>query len=272
MEFHEFLQLIRKKAQTIFTITLVGVMVVLLASLVRPLSYSVESRLLVVQNAGSADAYSLSRSNEYLGGLLAKVVSSGSFYDQVRGSKYNVDKNYFAGDYSQQLKKWQKTVSTVTDGDTGIIEVAVYHPQVSEAKKIALAVNDILIANNKDYHGGENVQINIIDQPLASNYPVKPSLLLNGLVALVGFLIFSLFYIYILPEERYSVYLFGKTTKKESKPKRSIAKAPVAPELEYYGTREFQEGYEAENNFIKVPEILTEPENVSGNMRNIINR
>ena len=267
MEFHEFLQLIRKKTQTIFTITLVGVMVVLLASLVRPLSYSVESRLLVVQNASSADAYSLSRSNEYLGGLLAKVVSSGSFYDQVRGSKYNVDKNYFTGDYTKQLKKWQRTVNTSTDGDTGIIEVSVYHPQVAEAKKIALAVNDILISNNKDYHGGENVQINVLDQPLASTYPVKPNLVVNGLAALVVFLVFSLFYIYILPEERYSVYLFGRAQKKKSEPKRQLEpKAPVAPELEYYGTREFQAGYESES------ETDLNREDLSGNIRNIINR
>lgn len=264
MEFHEFLQLIRKKAQTIFTITLVGVMVVLLASLVRPLSYGVESRLLVVQNATSADAYSLSRSNEYLGGLLAKVVTSGSFYDQVRGSKYNVDKNYFSGDYSQQLKKWQRTVETTTDGDSGIIEVKVYHPQVAEAKKIALAINDILIASNKEYHGGENVQINIIDQPLASNYPVKPNLVTNGLVALSAFFVFSLFYIYVLPEERYSVYLFGRSKKKRLDNKRPAAKVAVAPELEYYGTREFQQGYEAE--------VAANPESLSGNMRNIINR
>ncbi len=272
MEFHEFLKLIQKKAQTIFTITLVGVMVVLLVSLVQPLSYRVKSRLLVVQNASSADAYSLSRSNEYLGGLLSKVVTSGSFYDQVSGSKYGVDKNYFTGEYSQQLKKWQKTVSTMTDGDTGIIEVAVYHPQVSEAKKIALAINDILITSNQNYHGGENVQINIIDQPLASSYPVKPNLLVNGLLALIGFLVFSLFYIYVLPEERYSVYLFGKSIKKNKTLKQSrISRTPVAPELEYYGTREFQQGYEAENNFTVSPE-MTEPKNLSGNMRNIINR
>jgi capsular polysaccharide biosynthesis protein len=224
MEFNEFLQLIRRKKQTILTLILVGTMMVILISLLYPLKYGVNSRLLVIQNYNN-DTYSLSRSNEYLGNLLAEVVYSSSFYDKTLNSKYNIDKNYFNGNYSQQLKKWHKTVATKTKQDTGIIEINVYHPQISEAKKIALAVNDILINNNQDYHSGQNIKINVIDQPLTSNYPVKPNLPYNGGIAAGISFLFALFYIYIFPEKKYSLYLFGRPSyKKEEQNSKEIKK------------------------------------------------
>src|SRR5680860_1027602 len=223
MEFNDFLLLLRKKRQTIFTLVLVGTMMVILISLLNPLKYGVSSRLLVTQDSASSDIYSLSRSNEYLGNLLSEVVYSGSFYDKVLNSSYNVDKNYFSGDYGKQVDKWNKTISTKTLQDTGIIEINIYHTNVMEAKKIALAVNDILINHNQDYHGGENIKINVIDQPLASSYPVKPNLINNGVIAVAIFLLFSLFFVYIFPEEKYSLYLFGKsgTSKRIKKGKKN---------------------------------------------------
>lgn len=204
MEFNDFLSLLKKKRQTILTIVLVFLMLTLVLSLAQTMKYTVKSRLLVIQNAGTSDAYVLSKSNEYLGTLFAEIVYSSSFYDQVLSSNYNISQSYFTGSYSQQIKKWQSTVKTKTQGNTGIIEIYVYHPQVSEAKKIALAVNDILMNKNQAYQGGEGVRINIIDQPIASTFPNKPNLFNNLAIAFFGSLLVSLFYIYIFPEDKYS--------------------------------------------------------------------
>ncbi len=127
MEFNEFLKLIGRKKQTILAIMFVSIVLAIGLSLLSPLKYGAKSRLLVLQNAGGADAYSLSKSNEYLGNLFAQVVYSSSFYDQVIASPYSINRDYFAGNYNQQLKKWRETVSTGTQGDTGIIEINVYH-------------------------------------------------------------------------------------------------------------------------------------------------
>ncbi|HPY08893.1 MAG: YveK family protein [Patescibacteria group bacterium] len=225
MEFNDFLQLIRKKKQTIIIIMLISIMSVLLVSVIQPLKYSVSSRLLVIQNTTETDAYALSRSNEYLGNLLAEVVYSSSFYEQVRASKYNIDENYFSGNYNQQLKIWNKTVNTRAQGDTGIIDINVYHPNVSEAKKIALAVNDILINRNQEYQGGQNIKINIIDQPLASLYPTKPNIPFNLAATFFLSFILALIYIYLFPEEKYSLSVFNSK------------KTSYLPELEYQKLR-----------------------------------
>lgn len=265
MEFNDFLQLLRRKKQTIITIVLVATMLTVLISLMSPLKYGVKSRLLVVQNSEKTDAYSLSRSNEYLGNLLAEVVYSGSFYDKVISSKYNVDSNYFNGDYNDQIKKWHKTIETKTKQDTGIIEINIYHPQVKEAKNIALAVNDILINENEDYHGGANVEINTIDRPLASSYPVKPNIPFNAAVSAGLALLFSLFYIYIFPEEKYSLYLFGK--KSDNKKKKKGKKIEILNEniINKVDKEENKEEKKEDDN-----DDYNDPVDLSGNISNII--
>ncbi len=214
MEFLDFIKLLGKKKGTFFTLTFVTVLLTILISLIGPLNYGAKSRLLLIQNSSASDPYTLSKSNEYLSGLLAEVVHSGSFYNLVIASPYDIDKTHFSGDYNKQMKQWNKTVSTKTYSDTGIIEINVYHSNPYQAQQIALAVNDILINNNASYQGsGSAIKINIIDQPIVSNYPVQPNLIMNALLAVVGGLLLSLFYVYIFPEERYDLSLWKKTKK-----------------------------------------------------------
>jgi len=221
-------------------------MLAVVFSLAQTMKYTVKSRLLVVQNSNNNDAYTLSKSNEYLGSLFAEVVYSSSFYDRVASSQYNINDAYFSGSYNQQVEKWQKTVQTKTQGDTGIIEIYVYHPQPSEANKISLAINDILINNNQDYQGGQNIKISIIDQPITSSYPNKPNLPYILALALFGSFIISLFYIYIFPEERYNLYIFSK-----KKSKKRITHEP---------------------RISTKSETETDRPKLSGNINNIINR
>lgn len=272
MEFHEFLSLIRRKRQTIFVIMLVGIILTTVFSLAQTMKYSVHSRLLVVQNSIGDDTYALSKSNEYLGNLFAEIIRSSSFYDQTLNSNFNIDRSYFSGTYSQQIKKWGKAVETKTQSNTGIIDVSVYHPNVQEAKKIALAINNILISNNQNYQGGQNVRINIIDQPLSSAYPTKPNLPFNLLAAALISLFLAFFYIYVFPEEEYDIRLFSKRKKKTK-----VFKNQVVEQLKYETIN--REAVEMEMPELETTETKTSememPEEhapLNGNIRNIIGR
>lgn len=219
MEFSEFIKLLKRKKGTILTLVFIVLILTLGISLISPLKYGAKSRLLVVQNTSGNDPYTISKSNEYLGNLLAQVVYSSSFYDFVFASQYNIDKNYFSGNYNQQLKIWQKTVRAKTASDTGIIEINVYHQNPYQAQQIALAINDVIINKNFNYQGsGQAIKINVIDQPLVSNYPIKPNLPQNLSLALIGGLLLSLFYIYLFPEEKYNLKLWSGRKSKKVKP------------------------------------------------------
>lgn len=243
MESMDFSKLLRRKAGTIFTIVFVTVVITVGASLLFPLKYGAQSRLLVVQNTAGNDPYTISRSNEYLGNLLSQVVYSGSFYNLVLESSYNIDRGYFSGVYRDQLKTWNRTVKTRTISDTGIIEINVYHANPAQAQQIALAVNDVLINKNSLYQGGgQSVKINIIDQPLVSSYPVKPNIPRNSVIALVGSLVMAVFYIYLWPEEKYNLRLWKR------KPSRKLKTAGHAIRLDYLPVEDKNQANQENNN------------------------
>lgn len=224
MESLDLPKLLKFKIGTILTIVFVSIMLTVGISLLFPLKYGAQSRLLVVQNTAGNDPYTISRSNEYLGNLLAQVVYSASFYDLVLDSTYNINRGYFNGTYSDQLKNWNRTVKTQTVSDTGIIEINVYHTNPVQAQQIALAVNDVLINKNSLYQGGgQSIKINIIDQPLVSSYPVKPNIPVNLAISLIGSFVVAIFYIYLFPEEKYNLRLWKrKSVNKLKSARRSI--------------------------------------------------
>lgn len=218
MEINEYIKLIGKKKGSIFSLIFVITILTLAVLLISPLKYEAKSRLLVVQSTNGNDPYTISRSNEYLGNLFSQVAYSGSFYNLVLDSSYDIDKNYFSGNYSEQIKKWHNTVNTKTLADTGIITINVYHTNPYQAQQIALAVNDVMMNKNSNYQGGaQGIKVNIIDQPLVSSYPVKPNIVQNTGLALFIALILSLVYIYLFPEERYSIRLWPRNRVKKVK-------------------------------------------------------
>jgi len=257
MEFNDFIKLLKKKKGTLMNLTFIIVIFTLAISLLFPLKYSAKSRLLVVQNTAGSDPYTVSRSNEYLGNLFAQVAYSGSFYNLVLSSQYNIDKNYFSGGYNDQIKKWQKTIATKTLSDTGIIEINIYHPNPYQAQQIALAINDIFINKNANYQGnGAGIKISVIDQPLVSTYPVKPNLLQNGLVALAGGLMLAIFFVYLFPEDRYSLRLWPT---RRDKRVRNTGHAIALDSLDYYPLNDAGLGYD--NGGLRAQ---------SGNIRNVL--
>jgi len=263
MEFFDFIKLIKKKRGTIATLVFLLVVATVGISLLVPLKYSARSRLLVVQNTAGADPYTVSKSNEYLGNLFSEVVHSGSFYNFVLDSQYNINRDYFYGNYDKQMKTWQKTVQTKTLNDTGIIEINVYHTDPAQAQQIALAVNEVLISKNSNYQGsGQAIKVNIIDQPLVSSYPVKPNLIQNSALALAGGLMFSLFFIYLFPEERYNIQLWSARRPKKSKSINHSIK------IDYYPLPSEHNFIDEEKNIAK----KTEPEEYrpQGNIGNIL--
>lgn len=165
---------------TISVIFLLGMTITLL----QPLKYGSSSSLLIVQNYGSmTDPYTVSRSNQYLSNLLATVVTSQSFYNETMSVNANIDRSYFPTDTDKQMKLWQKTVEAKSLGDSGVIEISVYHTNRYQTQQIAKAVNYALITKNYLYRGnGNDLNIKILDEPVVSIWPVRPNILVNILI------------------------------------------------------------------------------------------
>ncbi len=241
MEPRDFLRLLKSKKQIVTVIVLAALVISLGFSFSQSLKYGTSSRLLVIQNISGADAYTVSKSNEFVSSLFAEVTSSSSFFKLVLDSEYDINKEYFAGNLQKQIKTWQKTVEAKNIKDSGLISVSVYHPNPEQAKQIALAVNHVLMTKNINYQGvGESLTIAVVDQPIVSNYPVKPNIIVNLILALVFGLVIGLAYVYLLGLSKLGVepeYIVNHTAQdnylveleKEKQRTQETVQAGIAP-------------------------------------------
>jgi capsular polysaccharide biosynthesis protein len=211
----ELSNLLRQKKNTLVSIFLIFLILGAVFIFLQDFKFSSKSKVLVVQEGyGRVDPYAVSRSVEYLSDLFSRVTYSNSFFMMVMDSNFEFDRSYFGSDSVKQMKTWEKTLGVKTVENSGIINVSVFHPDARQAKQINLAVNQVLINNNQNYQGlGDSVKISVIDQPVVSKYPVKPNLILNFFFIVGLSLVFGLMYIYLFPEEKYDINLFGKKKK-----------------------------------------------------------
>ncbi|MDD3301614.1 MAG: Wzz/FepE/Etk N-terminal domain-containing protein [Patescibacteria group bacterium] len=275
MELKDFIKLLSKKRQTVWAWIFVFIALGLIITFVQPLKYSAKSKLLVIQNTRDVDPYTVSKSNEYLGNLFSQVLYSSSFYDLTLNSQYNVNRSYFTNDATRQQKIWKKTVKAKSLNNTGIIEMEINHPDPYQAKQLALAVNDVLMNKNFNYQGmGDTVRVNVIDQPLVSNYPTNPNPLINFALSIVLGVSFGFVYIYFLPEEKYNFYLFGKSKSRRKKAQKEIlvqAKTAKSEKVPVHLDGQNMETDFLAGNFVEQPQSST-PVELKGNMANILPR
>jgi len=203
MEINTFIQNVKKRKSKLFVFILIFLIVAATISFSQPLKYSASSRLLIIQEGSTSDPYTIAKSNQYIGSLLSEAVYSGSFLELLAANSNNIDWSYFSGNYKQQLKRWEKTISARNINDTGVMEINIYHPNSDQAKKIAIVVNNLIVTQNNNYQGSTDmVTVKVIDQPVVSSWPVKPNLPLNFGAALIFGLLFGLTYIYYFPKSK----------------------------------------------------------------------
>ncbi|MFH0955886.1 MAG: Wzz/FepE/Etk N-terminal domain-containing protein [Candidatus Falkowbacteria bacterium] len=291
MEYKQFVNLVKKRKLTVFSITVMFLIVVSLLTFLQPLRYSATSTLLVVQNYGpNTDAYNVSRSNQFLSNLLAQVVYSDSFYGKVMESGYNINKSLFSADINKRKKEWQNMVYTRAIADTGMITLKTYHQDKATADKINQAIAYTLMTKHSQYHGlSDNVKIKVINDSTLSDWPVKPNIALNLILGLISGLAASLYFIYLFPNKQLSlkIDILRKASVDEPladqiEPEPLLDEAlvwpPVQPEagpvLAYNSIENVEENYNAEPDIEHdIEETEDEFESYfKGNINNVIQR
>ena len=205
MDTKDFIQLAKKRKMTVINITLIFVIIGLIITLAQPLKYRSKSRLLILQPNTAADAYAVARSNQYVGGLISEIIYSGSFLDSLNASTFSFNRSMFNGSYKQNLKLWGKTVYAKSGGDTGVIDIEIYHTNPEEAKNISIAVNELIVSGQSPYKFNANqTKISVIDQPVVSTFPVKPNVPINLAMSLLFGFLSGCSYIYLFPKKQLS--------------------------------------------------------------------
>lgn len=236
MELSQFLQLVKANKRIVVMSVLFFFGAALAVTFLQPLDYRAQSRLLVIQNSQEGtDPFVASKANEYLGGVLVKIIGSNSFLDEVLATSFNIDKGYFDNDRQTRAKVWQETVAARSFGDLGVIEISVFQPDQYQAEQIAQAIDFVLTSKSGVLLGtGSKVDLKVIDQPVVSRWPVRPNIPLNLALGPVIGLVFALFYIYLFrqPGTPVPVTVFIEPTPAAAPavpPVQAPAVPPVAP-------------------------------------------
>jgi len=165
---------------TIVLFAVVGLVLAVVFSFLRPLEYSSTVRLLITQNVGTVDAYTAARSAERIAEDLATITYTTSFYDKVMSAGYGIDESYFPEDDYKRRKKWNKMVNTTVARGTGLLTIKAYHTDIAQAEQIAHAIAFVLTNEGWTYTSGVNITVRLVDTPLNSRWPMRPNIPANA--------------------------------------------------------------------------------------------
>jgi len=186
---HSPSQLLLKRWKIILFVGGIFAVLVLGLSAVFPLDYRADAQILIIPRASyGVDSYTAIKSAERIGDNIAQVVKTGNFYDKVTAlPQYagQIDWSRFQNVSDRVVRKrWQKTVDASVVYGTGVLNISTYHRRPDQAKLLASAVTDALVAYGYEYVGGE-VTIKVVNLPIATLLPARPNLVLNFLAGFV---------------------------------------------------------------------------------------
>ncbi|NQV13506.1 MAG: hypothetical protein HQ530_04380 [Parcubacteria group bacterium] len=173
-----------------------------LISVVQQSEYRSSVRLLVIQKqAGQLDAYTAARSAETVAGILSKMIYTSTFFDQVMTAGFNVDQNSFADNPENKKKEWERAVVTKVIEDSGTIQISIYDQNRHQAEQLAYAIAYVMISKGDQYHGGDTqIEIKMVDNPVTSEKPVRPSVMRNTIAGFILGLLASLSVMFLISE------------------------------------------------------------------------
>jgi len=173
-------QLLAKHWKTLATTLVAAALFGLVVSGLMPVKYRANMELLILQRyAFARDAYTASKSIEYLSAVFGEAIYSQNFIDEVLKSGFHIDNNFSAN--PQRMKKeWKDIVTAKVSRDTGILSVSVTHRSAQQAQQIAEAIVSIIETKGDQYHGeGDRVKIQTLDTPYLEEYPSQPNIPAN---------------------------------------------------------------------------------------------
>ena len=153
--------------------------------------------VLVIQNQeGFVDSYTLAKSTEHFAKLLSESIYMETFLNKAAEGYPQLSK-ILPIDREQKMKNWAKMVNTSLDVELGIIHVKVLAADRSQAENISRSIAGVLANDNSMFtSGSQKIEVRMINSPFIKNNPGLPILSAEVLAAfLIGFLlVFGLYF------------------------------------------------------------------------------
>ena len=200
----DFTKQLKKSWKGVLLFTLVVMSLAVVASVIQPMDYSSKVQALIIQNQKTdVDSYVAAKSAEKVGKNLSAVIGTTSFLDLVVQENMVDLSDITALPEKEKREVWQDKVSAGVIPETGIIEIEAFDPDPNHSAQIATAVAAAMVKNADEYHGGgDTIEVKVVNKALTSDYPVRPNLLMNVLLAFTLGMVTSLIYVFLKDDVR----------------------------------------------------------------------
>ncbi len=171
-------------------------------SAVLPAKYQSDISLIVIQKQSSekVDAFSATKSAEFLSSILSRVIYTYSFFKEVQEAPFAA-RDDFSFDPEERIEQWKKVVLVSKVNNTGIIHVSVLDSNRMQAEETAKAIAWTYVNKSGDYHGGgDRVEVKVIDGPNTPLQPTVPNVLQNTLFGLIVGIVIAFGIVYFFPK------------------------------------------------------------------------
>jgi capsular polysaccharide biosynthesis protein len=180
--------MLRRRWKIIFLIGVVFALFAAFVTVLFPLEYRADAQVLIISSSRyGVDPYTVVKSAERVGENIAQIMKTSDFYNKVKEQQgTQVDWNYFESLAERKKRKaWDRAVSPSVIFGTGVLSVSTFHQDPVQAERLARAIVSTLERRAVEYVGGD-VTLKIVNQPIVTNWPVRPNLVIN---TFLGFII-----------------------------------------------------------------------------------
>lgn len=167
-----------------------------------PAKYQSDISMIVIQKQATekVDAFSATKSAEFLGNVFMQVIYTTSFFNAVQDAPFDVERN-FSLDPEERQKQWDKFIDVKKVNNTGIIDISVFDVSRTKAQDTAKAIAYVLTTESEEYHGGgDRVEVRLIDGPNTPLRPTVPRILQNTIIGALFGGIVAIIFVYFFPD------------------------------------------------------------------------
>lgn len=202
MQSNQILPLIREK---IGVVILAGILIGALSFLFLVISqknFKVSTDFLVVQDQdGAQDYYSLSKSADYISKIFSEAIYSDLFIDEVIKTE-KVSGEFLPFDKKARLEQWNKIVKVTRNPEVSMLSVTVYGNNREDAVKINEAISQVLTTKSYLFRGsGQNIDVRILSGPIVEKNPSFSEIVLVIIGGFIMGVLISLLWLYYRPKK-----------------------------------------------------------------------
>lgn len=166
-------------------------------SLVQPFKYSATVRILIIERASTgSDPFNVLRAVERISDNLANIVHTTSFFEKViAAGAGEIDQSVFSTSERKKRRQWSRMVQATTIRGSGLLTIEVFHKNREQALVVAESVAKVLATAGWEYVGTGEIQVKIVDAPIASRFPTRPNIPANLMTGLILGLVLGVVYV-----------------------------------------------------------------------------